>query len=288
MRSWMNKENSRYRAAVEEERQGHELVYPEALQDWMASAWLLYGVPFQYLVPSEAYLPKESIRFFWLDNNWLSSMLEGAVSAGGSSSADQSMQRRARSGVEKSTALHLYNPRLKKMHPNHMKKYQDHMKKNQDCRTTGEMQYMGFLLRSRMLETYSGMEVAGFDHEDERQLLRLSLLSDTVMIGIFDGPVTEVVLREPCEDLHFGFRTSDREIYIRCVEEKEGKKPGDKLSDEMYQVPVREGRMMEVSALADLFMEKLGVDEEHFTSAEFAMEMLMTADEARLCRKEET
>lgn len=277
----MNKENSRCRTAVGEERQNDELVYPEALQEWMASAYLLYGVPFQYLVPSEYYLPKESVRFFWLDTNWLSSMLDGALSVGSASSADHSMQKRAKRGVEKGMALHLYNPRLKRMHPNHIRKYQD-------CRVSGNMQYMGFLLRSRMLETYSGMEVAGFDYEDERRLLRLSLLSDTVMIGIFDGPVTEVVLREPCEDLHFGFRTAEREIYVRCVEEKEGKKPGDKLSDELYQVPVREGRMVEVSALADMFIEKLGVNKEQFTSAELAMEMLMTADEVRFCRKEKS
>lgn len=280
MRSWMNKEDSEYRSAFGVRTQKDGLVYPETLQEWMASAWLLYGVPFQYLVPTGHYLPKESVRFFWLDNNWLSSMLEGAVSVGGASSADHDLTRRAQGGMTNGAVMHLYNPRLKRMHPNHRGKYQDR-------RAAGDMQYMGFLLRSRLLEAYSGMEVVGFDHEDERRLLRLSLLSDTVMIGIFDGPVTEVVLREPCEDLHFGFRSNDREICIRCVEEKGGKQPGDKLSDEMYQVPVREGRMVEVSALADLFMEKLGVDKEHFTSAEFAMEMLMTADEARLVRKEE-
>ena len=280
MKSWIKTGESWYRPAVEQLPAAPELDYPDFLQDWLAAAWLLDGVPFQYLVPAERCLPKESVRLFWLDAQWLEALLDGAVSVGGGTTVDQAVTRQTRERAGQAAMRHLYRPRLGKMHPNHTGKYQG-------CRLAEPAQCMGFLLRSRLLETYSALEVTGRDGETERRLLRLDLLSDTVMLGIFDGPVTEVVLREPSEGLHFGFRTNDREIHIRCVEEKDGKHPGDKLSDDLYPVPVRDGRMVEVSALADLFMVKLGVDAEHFTSAEFAMELLMTADEARLCRKEE-
>ena len=61
---------------------------PQSVIDWLAQASLLYGVPFEYLVPQARLLPRESIRFFYIDTNWLHRLVEGAVSIGMSSSAD--------------------------------------------------------------------------------------------------------------------------------------------------------------------------------------------------------
>ena len=46
----------------------------------LAKIRLLKGVPFQYLIPTDAALPVESIRFFHIDQNWLDALIDGALS----------------------------------------------------------------------------------------------------------------------------------------------------------------------------------------------------------------
>jgi len=62
---------------------------PQDIGEWLGRLLLLYGVPFNYLVPDEAMLPPESIRFFYLDPGWMKCLLEGACSVGKSSSLDE-------------------------------------------------------------------------------------------------------------------------------------------------------------------------------------------------------
>jgi hypothetical protein len=48
---------------------------------------VLHGVPFNYLVPDEGMPSPESIRFFYLDMNWVDALLDGAFSIGRNLSA---------------------------------------------------------------------------------------------------------------------------------------------------------------------------------------------------------
>jgi hypothetical protein len=61
---------------------------PADVAAWFDSLRLLQGVPFNYLVPDERMLPKESIRFFWVDHLWLDCLLDGAFSIGRVTPAD--------------------------------------------------------------------------------------------------------------------------------------------------------------------------------------------------------
>src|SRR5215813_4564814 len=61
---------------------------PQSITDWLGQLYLLYGVPFIHMVPDERMLPAESIRFFILDPNWLSCLVDGAMSIGTASSKD--------------------------------------------------------------------------------------------------------------------------------------------------------------------------------------------------------
>lgn len=53
---------------------------PDFIKDWFENLANLEGVPFHYLVPEENMLPYESIRFFYIDQNWINSLLDGAFS----------------------------------------------------------------------------------------------------------------------------------------------------------------------------------------------------------------
>ena len=62
-----------------------DVVSPAELDDctdWLARLFLLYGVPFDYLVSDAAMLPHHSIRFFTVDPVWMRYLIQGAVSIG--------------------------------------------------------------------------------------------------------------------------------------------------------------------------------------------------------------
>jgi hypothetical protein len=62
--------------------QAENLEIPETVSGWFQKVSLLEGVPFNYLIPGEEILPKESLRFFQLDPFWIQCLLDGAFSIG--------------------------------------------------------------------------------------------------------------------------------------------------------------------------------------------------------------
>lgn len=62
---------------------------PPELSHWLGKLKLLYGVPLNYLIADEQMLPPESIRFFHIDPNWTSALIDGAFSIGRSPTARQ-------------------------------------------------------------------------------------------------------------------------------------------------------------------------------------------------------
>jgi hypothetical protein len=57
-------------------------VMPADITSWFADLALLKRVPFNYLVPDEKMLPQESIRFFFMDPEWIRCLHDGAFSIG--------------------------------------------------------------------------------------------------------------------------------------------------------------------------------------------------------------
>ncbi len=56
--------------------------FPGAITNWFNELSLLEHIPFNYLVPKGEMLPAESVRFFKLDSNWITALLDGAYSLG--------------------------------------------------------------------------------------------------------------------------------------------------------------------------------------------------------------
>jgi hypothetical protein len=72
---------------------------PEAVQGYLGMLALLSGVPFENLVADARMLPPESIRFFYIDANWIASMIDGALSTGVHSDRDIRFSRAMRDVV---------------------------------------------------------------------------------------------------------------------------------------------------------------------------------------------
>lgn len=64
----------------------------DAIADWLAQLYLLINVPFENLVPNAGLLPPETIRFFYLDTNWLAALVEGASPSGSSRAGTHSIR----------------------------------------------------------------------------------------------------------------------------------------------------------------------------------------------------
>ena len=162
---------------------------------WLGKLALLYGVPFENLVADPRMLPPESIRFFYLDVNWIESAVDGALSTGVHSDRDIRFDRvlRNRTGEITRNAANVVRSEARG--------------EGAPAAATDQVA-AGFLMRSAVVSGWPGLEVAGFTGADELsrklRLMRMERLSPDVLLVIFDDVPALVVINEPKETLHFG------------------------------------------------------------------------------------
>ncbi len=252
---------------------------PQSVIDWLAQACLLYGVPFEYIVPDARMLPKESIRFFYVDVNWLHRLIEGAVSIGMSSSADTVQILTAIQEIVDRAFLKTTQVRARmrgKPLP-------------EEAEQVGPI--TGFLLRSATVSGWPGMEVTAYAGTTADSavlpLLRLDRLSDTIMIALFNGQPKRVDILQPPESLHFGIRPDGKSFYsfLRGLGYG-GHEPGIQIGNDKAPVDMRGNAdypgVVDISKTAANLKAALkkqnALDpEDTFTSAEFAVQMVRAA-----------
>ncbi|KQZ05909.1 hypothetical protein ASD21_18160 [Caulobacter sp. Root1455] len=146
---------------------------PPEVVAWLERLRGLHGVPFNYLVPQEAMLPPESIRFFHLDPNWIDALVDGAVSLGDAVTGDLSQAGDSPVGPSAGAP---------------------------------PLTASGFLLRSRAVKIWPGMEVnARAADNSPLTVVRYERLSDDVLFCLCQGVIAGLDLHEPPEAMHFGF-----------------------------------------------------------------------------------
>jgi hypothetical protein len=249
-----------------------EPAMPTLVVEWLGRLRLLYGVPFNYLVPSEAMLPPESLRFFQLDRAWMEALLEGALSIGRVTSGERELDAGRVEGVhERALAAGRElrgNAVPAAAHEN----------------TAGEV--TGFLLRSQAVAGWPKLNAKGCadrSGETEVKKLRLTRLSDDVMLCLFDGAIEMAALHEAPEELHCGFEGSPPTL-TTTLREVNGPTPGRQLEEPDGKFAVAavmaraDGRTLEAAATAASIEARLntafGQKLTEFTSAEFALEMV--------------
>ena len=247
---------------------------PQDIGEWLGRLLLLYGVPFNYLVPEEAMLPPESIRFFYLDPGWMKCLLEGACSVGKSSSMDELFDQKLRNRF-----LDLAGKKATEVRAGER----------------GELKWplTGFLLRSDLVEGWQGLEMkaAGVDGQGNRiatlQALRIDRLAPDIMLCIFNGKVTEIEIKQPPEGLHFGAALSGDNAYAKYHLRKltPAAEAGGQIDKQFdIDLPMRDGtkRVVNIKALASSIEQTLGEFKSNgpFTSAEFAVQMVESPGKA--------
>jgi hypothetical protein len=256
-------------------------VVPSELRNYLARLRLLEGVPFSYLVADAELLPRESIRFFYLDRAWTDALIQGALSVGTVNSSDrvqlESLYPRVRDEVdEEERRVRLPGGEAVQQGP------------------AGPV--TGFVLRSRAVSGWPGLHVRAYREElgqpddaaipesDPRRikLLRMERLAPAVLLVLFDGIPAVVHIEEPRQGIQFGVRlvpTNDPNRFTSGTRARAADTALDVEADpnKLVPVPFRPGSpgVIDILALDNALINtpgtKIGpvVD-----AAEFALEML--------------
>jgi len=241
--------------------------------EWLAHLYLLYGVPFNNLVADQRLLPLESIRFFYLDRNWLEAMVDGALSIGIQSSRDTLCQQV------------LYDLIRGRVH-DRILTMRDRLLGNEAPASSeaGEGPLAGLLLRSAVVSGWPGLEVRAYRHSDGQAgsepvgLLRMDRLSEDVLLCLFAQVPAWIEFDEPKEGLHFGVEVEGGEEKIG-LRHLEGNDVG-KLCGEMDMPPCDEHRRLQLRELPEGIQAGLGLDDiDKLGPAAFALQMVKVPEQ---------
>ncbi|HEY2324068.1 MAG TPA: hypothetical protein VGJ82_14520 [Thermoanaerobaculia bacterium] len=178
--------------------------------DFLAALALLQNVPFNQLIPYQRMLPPESIRFFYVDQDWIESLVDGALSIGVDSSRAVQITGVMREPIRRVVRrkVGLYRAKRRKL---------PHLRVD----TTGSEAFparSGILIRSALVAGWPGLVVRADDGSTE--ILRMERLSDDVLIILFNGIPQTVRFSEPWHGLRFGVRgmeTSENKVQLRSA-----------------------------------------------------------------------
>ncbi|KAE9373294.1 hypothetical protein N431DRAFT_482365 [Stipitochalara longipes BDJ] len=150
---------------------------------WVVDKMYLYNIPAHYLIADPTYLPKESIRFFYIDPNWIDALIDGALSIGNHLETKDDIARQA---FKFQLNQYFKNPLDATLHP-----------------YNPQIPVYGFLLRSGVVQAYPNLEVHAPWNPDPNapwselvtptqpkdprtQVLRSDLLDKDILLCLFD------------------------------------------------------------------------------------------------------
>ena len=260
------------------------------LTTWLARLRLLHGVPFHYLVPDARMLPAESIRFFQVDPNWLTALLDGAFSVGRAASAgaaDQPALRGTGPDAEADRGADLlaravqHAPQIRAGHLGKLG-----LPLLRQARTEPVPPAMsGFLLRSGVVSGWPSLEILAQDAAGSAlTILRLERLAEDVLLALFAGVVSSVVFREPAEALHFGVEPAAPGQSLRKklrYLDGAGHKAGEPLPEAAVNVPLRNPALgvvdvagLQTAVRTELLAHKALSPHAPYAAGHFALEMV--------------
>jgi hypothetical protein len=242
------------------------------LPDYVAHAlarWrLLHDVGFRYLVPDARLLPPESVRFFTLDEAWLDELVAGALSAGGFGSRERLQAARALPAALAAAQAHM--PVVRDVRRQRLLLHSPEL--HAVVETAAEeaepaLTVTGLLLRSAAVTGWPAMQVRAWASDDPADVplgvdpgelatsrpdlvvpvLRMELLSPSVLIALFGGIPRLVWVEEPHHSVQLGVE-EDGPGWSLPVRDTTGHETGASIP-----VPLRPGPVagvVDVAALA--------------------------------------
>lgn len=172
----------------------------DAVARWLGRLCLLEGVPFPHLVPDPAVLPPESLRFFYLDRNWIEAAVDGALSVGANTGRDRMVTDALYADVRDAALRAAAAGRTAPLPAD---------APSSDAPPGAAPAAFppvcaGLLLRSALVSGWPGLSVRGLHGGEPLPVLRMERLSGSVLLCLWAGVPDRVELAEPQEALRFG------------------------------------------------------------------------------------
>ena len=219
-------------------------VPPAEVVKWFAELGRLDHIPFSYLVPDEALLPAESIRFFQVDPVWMDCLLDGAFSIGRVTGQDLALE------AQMENSFFRFPYRQKGL-----------------C---------GVLIRSELVAGWPGLFVEALETApatETKQPLRRELFSKNILFCLFEGDLAAVEIHLKPETMHFGFDDSVKKTgeYAKKLRKADGTIDGKVIDP----VPWRDkaNRVVDITGLSAQIKTAEGFTQS-VTSDWFALEMI--------------
>tara|TARA_B100000700_G_scaffold327176_1_gene440917 strand:+ start:1586 stop:2548 length:963 start_codon:yes stop_codon:yes gene_type:complete len=253
---------------------------PEAeVKRWLTNLRVLKNIPFQYIVPTEHALPAESVRFFHIDRNWIDALVDGALSVSLSTTSekewilegdDKTRYQKIMESLNKREALDAGELRYTIRNSLQGNIDAENIAKN----TTVGGGLTGMLFRSKIVKDYPGIEISAFNHtsgtnpwdaSNSIQVIRMSRLSDSILLCIFNGRPTHLRIQEPSEGIRIGLDTGNNsgEYKLKLKELN-----GEILGPEINNVPMRNEEQTVIRIEALLSQIKSQLDSQNLTGHE--------------------
>jgi len=161
------------------------------VMSWVLDRMYLWNLPSHYFVPDPSHLPRESLRFFHIDRNWVNAMIDGGLSVGNQM---QNLQDTARGCIKDAIEKYLQTPLGEGNHA-YLPQVPTH----------------GFLLRSELITKYPDLIVEAPYPDSTSQtdrlkkpvtILRQENLDSSVLLSLFDrepggADFKQLILRQP-------------------------------------------------------------------------------------------
>ncbi|MCP3887529.1 MAG: hypothetical protein GY702_01490 [Desulfobulbaceae bacterium] len=191
---------------------------PNYVNFQLARLRLLHDIPFRYLVPDARLLPDESARLFTLDDEWLSAVVVGALSAAGNGSRELTRARAAVGEAElRSTQLRYAVRKVA------LRRAEFELAADSD-HDVNPGTVSGLLLRSKLVSQWPRLALRAWTSADRRRIpdgadpdrieqnrpelvvpiLRMEHLSPGVLLALFDGIPEMFWLEEPHGAVQYG------------------------------------------------------------------------------------
>ncbi len=248
----------------------------DSLLHFFAELALLYPIPFEYMVAHHKLLPPESIRFFYVDDNWIDAAIEGALSLVQDCSRDRLAVTTVRSELDTAISELVYQFRH---HLQGMPRATLFNEKSADYLSTPKT---GFLLRSALVSGWPGLEIICTDAGGNRlDVVRLDHLSKDLLLCIVSGEVHSAEIREPSEGLRFGLDDDDK-VMLRYWQSGSGElgspviRDGNEVKKDGLILRSRHG-VLDIRGLAT----KLD-PAKTFGAAAFALQMLRSPEKQQI------
>jgi hypothetical protein len=165
----------------------------DLVSTWLARLALFYGVPFNTLVSDHRMLPAESIRFFYVDANWIQALTDGALSVGIRSTRDAQFNTMMRPTLMMAVQARVAGVRAKLLHTTPS--------------APASHAVCGFVLRSAAVSGWPGLEITAYQPgsgTDPMTPLRIDHLAPDVLLCLLPGFPSRIDISEPHESLRFG------------------------------------------------------------------------------------